>query len=231
MPDYPTSQVQLIDSRIADAARRPARMGTVQWRSPGDLAGEPGMYAVGVTFDGSSGTAQPVKCFESVLVAEGDKVGVIRYEDDLIITGNYTLRTLGDASYDASFAAGTTTSASFVDMPGSPTAFMPIKYRDATLLRATLHFSLTSTATATVVEFACFIQSSDGSISYDEIIGHRAINEANSHRDLGGWSDTAALPGGQSYAITGRWRRVSGAGTLTTDANDACYIRVQEVVP
>jgi hypothetical protein len=230
VPDYAESTLALVDSRVAAGQARTTKMGTVTYRSPGLSDTVRGVYSATVVFDGSSGTAQPVKCFESVVADIGDRVGVVRYEGDWIITANYSLRTLGDGSYDGQFSpGGTTTSSTLVDMQGSPTA-AAVKYRDATMLRCSLHFSSFSTVASTVVEFALQVTSNDGTVAYDEIIGRRSYNEASSHRDFGGWSDTAAVVGGQGYTATARWRRVSGTGTLTTDGNDACYIRIQEVV-
>jgi hypothetical protein len=227
MAGYSEGLLGLIDSRTARDA--PAKMGTVQWRSTGALAGDPGMYAVTVIFDGSGGTAQEVKCFESVIVDEGDRVGVIRYEGEWIVTGNYRLRTLADASLRLQYGTSSgTTSATFVDMPSSPTA-SPIKVRDYTLFRISIDLSLTSTVTGTVVELGAYVASVDGTVAYDEVICKRAINAAGDHREIGGWTTTAALVGG-GYAVTGRWRRVSGTGTLNMDANDGVHLRVQEVV-
>jgi hypothetical protein len=231
MPTYPESQLELIDSRVRLGMARLTKMGTVAWRSSGSLAGDPGMYAASVVFDGSSGTAQPVKCFESVIVDIGDRVGVVRFESEWIIVSNYTLRTLGDASYEAPGAnGGTTASATYVDMPGSPSAILNTKYRDDTLLRISMGVSMYSTAVTTIIEIAAYVASTDGSIAYDQRVIKFGINPANEHTDATGWTTSAPLPGGVGYAVTGRWRRVSGTGTMTTDGNDHCYIRVEEVV-
>lgn len=232
MPDYAQSQLALIDERVGAGLQKVSKMGTVVWWSSGSLSGDIGTYEAGVVLDGSSGTAQPVKCFSSVIIDAEDRVGLVRFEGEWIIVANYTLRTLSQAIYDGQFAASSsTTSASFVDMPGSPTAVIEPKYRDVTSLRLSLHFSMRTDVTGTVVEFGLYVASSDGGTAYDEIIGKRAINEANSHRDFGGWTDAANLPGGYTYSATARWRRVSGTGQLTSDANDAVYVRIEEVVP
>lgn len=232
MPTYAQSQAALIEDMVDDATRsKVAKMGTVAWWSPG-VSDSRGLYACGVSFD-PGGTAQPVKCFESVLVDVGDRVGLIKYESEWIVTGNYSRRELGGALYCEQFAgSATTTSATFVDMPGSPTAEVTMKYRDDSLLRVQADVSLYATVVSTVVEIAAYVASADGTVGYDEVLFRRAINEANSHRDMGGGSETAVgYVGGQGYSVTLRWRRVSGTGTLTSDTNDSAMLRVDEVMP
>jgi hypothetical protein len=226
MPDYPTSLLAVIDSRIADGAAWPTKMGTVAWRSPGISVGSP--YTATVAFDGSSGTAQPVKCFESVIVDVGDRVGLIKYEGEWIITGNYTLHTLGTGEVNFGFSITSTSSATFVDMPSSPTATI-MKWRDSTKLRIFIALSLTVSVTGTVPEIGTSVESFDGTVAYDEAIIHRAVNAAGDHRDMSGCITTPVLAGGQTYGITARWRRLSGTGNLTVDLNDTVSIDVREV--
>lgn len=229
MPDMATAQAELL-REAAPGAPLVAKMGQVVSRSPGTLAG--GAAAdVMVAFDGGSGTAQPVKCFESVIVAEGDSVGLVKFQDDWIIVGNYTLRTLADAATILEWGSvANTTSATFVDMPSSPTVDLT-KRRDATVLRVEVSLSLwVATSAPTVFELAVYVASGDGSVGYDEILFHRAMNATSDHRDWTGWTTTAALHGDDTYAVTARWRRVSGTGTLTVDTNDSISMSVREVV-
>jgi hypothetical protein len=232
MPTYAESNLELIDQRITAGLARVTKMGTVQWVSPGELAGDPGLYAATVVFDGSSGTAQPVKCPYSVIVAEGDRVGLVRYEGEWLITVDYTLRTLGDGSYDQAIATvANTTSTVFVDIASPASAIVPIKYRDSTLLRVTVAASMFTSAIPCTMEWAAYISSTDGATGYDETILRRGINTAAEHTQMVGWSDTAALPGGVGYAATVRWRRVSGTATLNMDGNDSVHVRLEEVSP
>jgi hypothetical protein len=231
MPSYPESQLALIDSRVADGMVKTTKMGTVSSRSPGNTDPDGGgAYRATVVFDGSSGTAQPVKCPESVLVDIGDRVGVVRYESEWLITTNYTLRRLADGFVAGQFPIANTTSATFVDAPNSPTVTLPIKYRDATIFRIYCDFTLYTTALASSVEFAAFILSADGLVSYDQVLFHRAFNEANSHRTYASGTDTAAFAGGQGYLITLRWRRSAGVGTLSVNSDAGFSLRVQEVI-
>ena len=224
MPAYAESQYELIASIVASGSSPVTKMATVQSR---DTTG-PG---AAVILDGSTGTAQPVKCFESVDVATGDRVGVIRYESEWIITGNYTLRRLTDASLSSLPFSGTSTtsSATFIDMIGSPGLTGVVKTRDATLLRISVDLSM-RVSSGVAIEIAVMVSSLDGVTSYDQLMVRRIINTVNSHEELGGWVDTAALPAG-SYTFTVRWRRASGSTeTLTVDVNDSVSLRVQEVV-
>lgn len=229
MPDYATSQAQLVADLVTAGMPRQTKMGTVSARSSGSL-GLNGTYWAAVTMDGSSGTAQPVKCFESVIVDVGDRVGLVKYEGEWIITGNYTLRTLGEGGFESVLAGPTTsTSGTFVDVPTSPNLTMH-KYRDHTFLRIDMAISMYASSVPTVVEFAAAILSEDGLTSYDAVLTRMPHNTANNHTTLYGGETTAAHPGGQNFTITARWRRVSGGGNMTVDANDYVTLRVREVV-
>ena len=223
MAAFAESQYKLIEGIVAAGNSPATKMATVQSRD---------QYGVGATvvFDGSTGTAQPVKCFESVVIDVGDRVGVVRYESEWIITGNYTSRDLADASYGAQFPGTTTTnSGTFIDMSGSPSVSLT-KMRAATLLRISIAVSL-RTDVAVFVEIAASVNSADGSIAYDQLVMRQVLNNANAHTMMSAWCDTAAVvPGG--YIVVARWRRASGAAQIVqTDINDTISMRVQEVRP
>lgn len=221
MTAYGRDNIALIDERV-DAAAPPApKVGTVISR---DTASE---LAV-VSFDGSSGIPQPVKCFETVVADVGDRVGLVKFEGEWIVVGSYAQRTLGEATTTLAYTStSTTTSASFVDMPSSPRAVLP-KYRDGTTLLITLGCSLWASATPTVVEVGVNLTFPDGTTT-DVAMFHRALNAASDHRDVYGmFVPNLTLVGG-TYGVTCRWRRVSGTGTLTMDLNDSVSLNVREV--
>lgn len=221
MPNYAEAQAAQLDARILELLPRPLKAGTVQSR---DTTGTRCMVA----FSSSPGNPQPVKCPESIVVDVGDRVGCARFDDDLIIVYNYTLRTLGDAEFHFLWTSTTNiTSASFVDMPSSPSASM-VKVRDSTLIRLGIDLSCWTSVSGTVVQIGLHVASTDGVTSYDETLFHRAINAATDHREMGGTTTTAALPAG-GYVITARWMRVSGTGNLTVDSNDSVSITAREV--
>jgi hypothetical protein len=220
--DYPTALLNLIDQRIDQSLVRPTKMGTVQSRDSATALAT-------VAFDGGSGIGQPVKCFESVVVDVGDRVGLIKFEGEWVIIGNYTARAFWGEQMNSFTGVGNTTSASFGDIPGTP-RIQVTKYRDATQFEIFMALSMTSTVTATVVELAATLAYPDGLTTVDQVLFRRAINAATDHRDMSGGLTTPGLtlPGG-AYSITGRWRRVSGTGTLATDGNDSCTLWAREV--
>src|SRR6266542_2722738 len=83
MPVYAAGLCEIIDMRVVQAHVTITKMGTVTER---DATGT----RVLVSFDGSSGISQPVKCPGNIIVAEGDRVGLTKYESDWIISINYT---------------------------------------------------------------------------------------------------------------------------------------------
>lgn len=223
MPDFPTATVQLIDERIDQSQLRPTKMGTVQDR-------ESGTARAVVSFDGSSGLAQPVKCFETVVVDIGDRVGLIKFEGEWIIVGNYTGRSLGEALIGVNLSSQTDiTSATFVDMPTSPTAVL-VKQRDATQIAVLLGCSVFASDAVTDMEIGVNLASADGTISTDVAItdwGHVAGPGLMS-MVVAGTTTALTLPGGQAYAIIGRWRKTAG-GTLSMNGHGNIFIQAREV--
>jgi len=131
---------------------------------------------------------------------------------------------LGASSTNSNFAAGTTTSATYVDLPGPPTVTIAKAYTDTRLFIA-LTATLTSTLANTSVRFAVNIAGvGDGDIA------QLVINPANTHLQVAGSAVFPASVSG-SVAVTGRWRRVAGGGTLTTGTDDWISISVMEVAP
>src|SRR4051794_39978115 len=139
MPDYALSMVELIDSRVDHSQPALTHFGTVAGRSTGSLDAD-GAYWANVIFDGSDGTSVPVKCFATVLILPGDRVGLVKFGADWIIVGNYTARVLGDKQLQQQLANGNTTIASYADLPGSPQLVMT-KLRDETGLRVSINMA------------------------------------------------------------------------------------------
>jgi hypothetical protein len=224
--DFGSSQNEQTDDRIAKAIPKVTKMGTVTSRDIWSDLGPSNSRCL-VTFDADSGVSHPVKCPESVIVDVGDRVGLVYYEHDWIITINYSLRTLCDAMNGFQWGSGTTTSATFVDMPSSPSLTF-VKARADTFLRIWVGVSLWVTSTPTVATIGMSLLSGDLSVNYDETLFHRA-GQASIHHDYSGWITTGALHA-DTYTATARWLRLSGAGTLTVDGNDSISIHIIEVV-
>lgn len=223
MPSYAESMLKQIDDRIDQAQVKPTKMGTVVSR-------ETATARATVTLDGASGLAQPVKCFETVIVDIGDRVGLIKFEGDWIIVGNYTPRTLGDVLYGFQFTSTTDiTSASFVDLPSGSTTTIR-KYRDVTQLAIMIIWSGYTTVANTFFAIGAAILSDDGTVNVDQLLYERAFNGQFEHQDvMGGLTTNLNLPAG-GYSITARMRRTSGTGALRMNDDNSVTIQVREVV-
>lgn len=222
MPAYADSLLAMIDSRVAAGQQVITRMGTVTER---DSFGS----GVKVIFDGSSGVAQPVKCFEDVLVFNGDRVGVIKVESDWIIFGNYTLYTLADVCEHFQWPSTATSvnPTTYVDMPNSPSAEF-FKVRDSTYLRIGVELSFRSSFATTVTNVGVHVSS--GSVGYDLTVARFAFNTANVHFTVVGTNTTPTADPSDFFVVTARWQVTSGTTpTLTVDSSDMISINVREV--
>ena len=119
---------------------------------------------------------------------------------------------------------GNTTSATFVDVPGSPTLSITKKYpASLTHIKATLSTGAFSSAVNTGIAFALLISGVDR-----QILGSLLINTANAHTYFSGTILLTGIPAGVVTAVI-RWRRVSGAGLLQMDGNDWTSLTLDEV--
>lgn len=120
-------------------------------------------------------------------------------------------------------ATGTTTSATFVDMPGPIEVSFTKTTGASTDLLVRLDASLWSNGSNTAVELAVLVN------GVDYPAAQRALNPSATHLQWGGYARITGLASGV-YTVRARWRRTSGTGTLTQDRNDATHLSVQEVV-
>lgn len=128
-----------------------------------------------------------------------------------------TLNTVG--------AADTTTSATYVNLAATSSMTFT-KLHGSTALELALHATSFSSATGTVTRFAVRIDSVD----YD--VCQLFWNVANSHAQTSGVAKVGSgVVAAGSYTVQGRWRRVSGTGTLTRDTGDWLSMQVSEVMP
>lgn len=221
MPAYADSLLAVIDARTAAGQQIITRMGTVVER---DSTGS----RVTVSFDGSTGVPQPVKCFEAVIVAEGDRVAVAKVESDWVVFGNYTLRTLADVNTHFQWpSTSTTTSTVFVDMPNSPSATLT-KVRDNTFLRVGVETSLRTSVSPTVVQIG--VNVSSPTVAYDMIVIKFAFNVVTTHIGMAQTVTTPTADVAGLFTVTARWMIFSGTTpTLTVDSADQISINVREV--
>lgn len=128
----------------------------------------------------------------------------------------------GAATLNQAFAAGTTTSATYVNLPGPPTVTITKAYLNTRLfiaLTATIQSSLANTSARLAVNISGV---GDGDIA------QLVINPASTHLQVAGSAIFPAAVMG-SVTVTGRWRRVAGGGTLTVGTDDWVSISVMEV--
>lgn len=116
-----------------------------------------------------------------------------------------------------------TTSATFVNM-GAALTFSFTKKLTNTRVVAELDGAGYSTGTNTKGQYGCAI----GSIG-DFALADFFFNEAGAHRSWSGFNYLAAgsIPAG-TYTVIGRFRRLSGAGTITIDDNDRFSLGLRE---
>jgi hypothetical protein len=129
------------------------------------------------------------------------------------------------ANLSAPSAAGTTTSAAYVDAPGSPTITLNKTYVQ-TYIRLDLGTSLFSTLAGTVVRYGIlFNGTTDSDLS---IFG---ISVANTHVAIAATTVIFAWAFKGPVTMRLRWKRVSGGGTLTMDSNDMVSLTAVEMPP
>lgn len=224
MPGYSESQIQIIDERFNALATVSTKMGTVVSRDT------TGTGAV-VVFDGSSGTGQPVKCFEHVIVMPNDRVGLVKYESEWIVTACYTGRGLADVSSQTNFASLTQiTSGTYVDLPGSP-GVVYRKMRDSTTMEFSAALSSFGSNANNGAQLGLRVANTDLTVNSDidirKFLMHRP-GTTDVHYDWSGVQRATGHPAGV-YTITGRWYRYSGTGFVQVDTNDAFWVRCREV--
>lgn len=120
--------------------------------------------------------------------------------------------------------AGSTTSASYVDMPaGSSKAFTKL---NAAVSQLRVQFSASSFVTgaaATVCQYGIRVNGVD----YD--ISRQYFNAVSDHRTCpAGVFYVTGLAAG-AWTVQGRWKRTTGTGTLAVDSGDWISIDVSEV--
>jgi len=222
MPDYASSLAAFVDGRIDAAAGRNTHMGTVASRST------TGAYAE-VIFDGTSGVPAPVKCFEHVLLAPGDRVGMVKFGSDWVIVGNYSIRALANVFNQYLFGTLTQiTGTTFQDMDSSP-GLTYTKMRDATIMRYTMGVSGACTTPPNIWRMGFHVSSADGVTSYDQEVGYHKLDVTTRQHFLRARMASSAHAAGV-YSIVARWTKISGSGFIQTDSADSVEMWAEEIV-
>lgn len=211
--------ISLIDQRIRAARDVDRAVGTV-------ASVDASLLRAAVTFDGSA-LAVPVKMAGGVNAQAGDRVALNRYGSDWVITATFAVRWPDDQGINVQMPVGTTTSATFVGLPGSP-LFMFTKRWTPTRVRIDAHMQAYSTINTTTVVLGCRFNLAG--VDTDVHVVRWYWSEAFVHTSFSGTVRHAGLVAG-TYTITPVWARWSGGGTLSTNADDWLSFSVAEIGP
>lgn len=138
---------------------------------------------------------------------------------------------LNMACASLSLSAGTTTSITFVDMPGPPTLSFT-KMTAASRLRVDLTGTFFSATASAGLRAGISFSGASGDF---EITGLGNTNTSlGNHVAYAGHVilDPASISGGipaGTHTVTGRWRRNAGTGTLTLDTADIWHLCITEI--
>jgi hypothetical protein len=221
---YEDDEVALLDQRIRALIPMTRAWGTMQDR---DRSGPGAM----VQFEASS-AAQPVKVLGNVHAFPPDKVILERYGSEWWVVGTASRRALGHNQLsDRMDEVGTSSSGTWVDMPGSPTITVTKLY-DATQLG--VYMVASGYATVASVEMNSGMRISNPAVGYDtdNSVGRFLFNDLVKHLPCIGanWTVPGVPPAG-TYTCTARMRRASGTGTINLDGSDWLSMWVVEEEP
>jgi hypothetical protein len=121
--------------------------------------------------------------------------------------------------------AGTTTSASYSDLPnvgGVASRVSIAKQLDATKLRVDMHITARSTVTLTIGKFGVLVNNVDNDVALMRF-------DVTTREQVSGTAIVATGLTAGTYTVQGRWLRSSGTGTLTIDTADWLSMTVAEV--
>lgn len=123
----------------------------------------------------------------------------------------------------ALIGAGTTTSSSYANMPATSSVNIT-KASASTRLR--IEFAVTTfvTVASTIVQFGVSVNGTD----YD--ISRLFFNPASTHESCPTGVVYISGLAASVWTVQARWKRISGTGTVTTDANDWITLDAQEVL-
>ncbi len=175
-----------------------------------------GTSGLTVVLDGDTITISAVNASGHPMVSGARVYALMTSVGNYII--GHTETFCGVAAYSAASSGGTIASATYANLPGSPSVILTTQPGSALLV--TLHTSLRSDAANNVVDLAVLFGSTDLQIT------KFAINPANTHLSMGGQVLIPSTTGGR-VTLTARWRRIAGAGTLSQDANDWVSLTAQ----
>jgi hypothetical protein len=161
-------------------------------------------------------------------VREGDRVLVEYFDPHWVVTHSLSKHALGSAGTIYANSAGTTTSGSFVTMPGAVSVTLT-KYFDDTYVWAWCFTHMWSTLASTNTILAATLVSTATGTRYEgQVCRHRWSYDSD-RMIIGGFNPALVLPAG-TYTLTAEWLRSDGTGVLTTDAHGWTFLGASEYV-
>lgn len=222
---YNNDLLDFVDILIAQHRPDEAKMATI-------MDNPDGTTIVNVIFDGSE-QAVPIRTFANVRPRRGDRVGVLKFGADWVVVGVYGPQWPQENGMQDVNASGTTTSASFVDMPG-PKEFVFVKEYEYTRIRMGGSFAVYTVTADANVGFGFRIigtEASNQSFAQDYTMALFRYATVSQRLHVSGFKRVQDVPAGE-YLIRARWKRTGGTGTLTCDGNpDAISMEAREIGP
>lgn len=224
MTAFDEQLIKLIDQRIAQYQTKTSSMGTCVSRATAGAEAS-------VLFDGAK-TPVPVKVLGHVSLRPGMRCSLDKYGSEWLVTGTFALTELGDY-YNMRFGVGvaTVTSATNIDHAGQA-PFTFTKFHDFTVIDIQMTASGYSTAAATGCRWALGFRQLSGDTAFvdtDFDTNYMEFQVANSRI----WQTVrfpyTGVPAGV-YQVVPRWRRSSGAGTVTNAGTDFYAYTLKETV-
>lgn len=180
--------------------------------------------------DTRGGTVNSPGTIGSYVPAVGDPVQMIRQDATWLILGasaSSADASLTTAGYNNNTAAATTTNVNYTNV--NPVRFDFTKRFASTLVRVDLNVSCYTSAVTTKPRFGVdFLNAAASPPSPRRDLAEMLINPANEHTSIG-CATTFSGFSATTYTVQLLWLRVSGAGTLTINADDWVSLLVTEV--
>lgn len=223
---FPVEAPDLVGIGAQSIVERAKPLGLVWTRRPAtvvDATTDPASCVI--VFDGDTVNTNAVSMIGKLPVDTRVYVDMVPPAANFIVglvTDELNPILFGASSLNSAFAAGTTTSATYVNLPGPPTVTITKAF-----VTSRLYVGITATIQSTLANTSARLAAGITNVG-DGDIAQLVINPANTHLQVAGAAIFPA-PFAGSITVTGRWRRVAGGGTLTTGTDDWVSIVVMEV--
>ncbi len=209
---YNETWLAIMDQRVRAGQQTTQTMATV-------VATDPVALRLYVVVDGAS-LSTPVKLAGHVQAQPGDRVALTRYGADWVAMGNLSRiggPNIGSVSVVGS--AGTTSAASYSDLPGTPSFTFTKRWTNTGMLLFA-SMSCYTTQNDSYLQVALkFTEASSGAVTTYLMFKERwstALERAV-------WSHCRPVAGGLAagvYDVRPQWQRQAGTGVITENADD-----------